>query len=150
MSPDPGSGAGRRSRFPQDEERILREEEEALLHEEDRQFFRRDTRGLPGKEVSGFCVNHPKRKAMAACAECGKLICGECFYASGGGHAFCRDCMEASRLVDAEPQILGRFVEPTESPPSARTAVIAVVVVMLLLAGCAALFIAWAVLSEPG
>jgi hypothetical protein len=147
MSGDSGGERRDRSRSPHDEERILREEEEALLHDQDRQFFSRDTRGLPVKDVSGFCVNHPKRQAMAACAECGKLICGECFYASGGGHAFCRECMESSRLVDAEPQILGRFVEPTDNPPSPRNAVLAVIIVMFLLALLAAAFIAWGALS---
>jgi hypothetical protein len=108
-----------------------------------------DDRGRPAPRPDGPCANHPDRPAEAACAECGKALCPECFYASGGGHAFCRECMEASRLVDAEPQRLGRVVE-VEDRPSGRLAALAVLLALAVLALAGAAFVIWALLSGPG
>jgi hypothetical protein len=132
-----GRGTGGASRFPQDEESFLSEEEEALLHEEDRQLLSRDDRGVARAEVAGRCANHPEREASAACTECGKGLCSECVYASGGGHSFCRECMDSTRLVDAEPKIIGQVVE-TEESVAPRTAVLTLVLVLAVVAALVA------------
>ena len=107
-----------------------------------------DDRGKPAEPASKFCANHPGRRAAAACAECFKSLCPECVYASGGGHSFCKKCMDASRLVEAEPRIIGRVVEEDAPPASSRTAMLAVFLVLAVLALLAAAFVAWGLLSR--
>ncbi len=126
-----------RSRLPQDEERILREEEQALLRDEDRQLMHEDDRGLAVARVDGKCGNHPEAEASSACTECGKQLCPDCEFASGGGHSFCKECMNSSRLVDAEPQIIGLVTETQE-----RVAPKMAVLVLVLLLGLTAIAIA--------
>jgi len=105
-----------------------------------------DDRARPARPAAEFCANHPDRKAAAACAECFKSLCPECVYASGGGHSFCKECMESSRLIEAEPQIIGRAVEEDAPPASSRTALLAVLLALAVLALLAAGFVAWGLL----
>lgn len=106
-----------------------------------------DDRGEPAQPAGKFCSNHPDREAEVACAECFKSLCPECVFSSGGGHSFCKECMDGSRLIDAEPQIIGRVVEG-EAPVQSRTAMLAVLLVLAVLALLAAAFVGWALLSR--
>jgi hypothetical protein len=134
VSPEDFGGEGRRrARFPQEQDRFLREEERDLLRDEDRQLLREDDRGLAVARVDGNCAEHPERKATAACTECRRQLCPQCVYAAGGGHAFCKECMEASRLVDAEPKIIGQVVE-TQERVAPRTAMLALLIVLAVAA----------------
>jgi hypothetical protein len=143
---------GRGPKEPSDgEERFLSEEEEALLHDEDRQLFSRDDRGLTVARVDGKCAHHADREAAAACTECGRQLCAECVYASGGGHSFCKECMDATRLIDAEPKIIGKIIE-TREPVRPRTAVMALLLVLALVAALVVFFMVYAILKRnmPG
>lgn len=144
--PDFGEEGRRRSRFPQDEERILREEEQALLRDEDRQLMHQDDRGLAVARAGGKCANHPEVEAAAACTECGRQLCPACVFAAGGGHSFCKECMDASRLVDAEPQIIGTAVE-VDDPAGSRTALLALILALAVVAVAVALFVALALIA---
>ncbi len=101
-----------------------------------------DERGKPAEPAGQYCANHPDREAVAACAECFKSLCPECVFAAGGGHSFCKTCMDSSRLVDAEPQIIGRVVEE-EAPVQSRTAMLATLLVLAVVAVLVAAFVAW-------
>jgi hypothetical protein len=133
---DFSSEHGRRSDFPQENERFLREEEQELLRDEDRQLMREDDRGISVARVEGQCAYHPQSAATAACFECRKQLCAECVFASGGGHSFCKQCMDSSRLVNAEPQILGQVVEEpdTREGLTPRLTILVLVAVLALVA----------------
>ncbi len=107
FSPEPHRG----SDFGPEQERILRSEEQRLLGDEDRQLMHEDDRGLPSARAEGQCANHPEEAATAACNECGRQLCARCVFASGGGHAFCKQCMDSTRLIDAEPRIIGAVTQ---------------------------------------
>lgn len=61
---------------------------------------------LPGEAV---CTLHPARRAVTACDECGRLICGLCDVPLGNRH-LCPPCFEASH----------RGTTPTSTYPLSR------------------------------
>lgn len=97
------------------------------------------------------CAGHPDREAAAACEECAKPVCAECAPLKGGGRCFCRECLAASRLVAAEPGVIGAPAPETEAPPAparpARPArsgtFFAVLAFLTLLAAAVAFFLFW-------
>jgi len=92
------------------------------------------------------CANHPDRETAAACEECGKPVCAECAPLKGGGRCFCRECLAASPLVDAEPGVLGAPAAPEPSAlarPARSGAFFAVLALLTLLAAAVAFFLFW-------
>ncbi len=72
--------------------------------EDNSEFYEPERRELaPGTR----CASHPDREAKALCEECHRPVCDECAPLKGGGHAFCRDCLAGSRLVESAPNVLG-------------------------------------------
>lgn len=86
------------------------------------------------------CIHHPDRETVTACEECGRPVCDQCAPLKGGGHVFCRDCLAASRLVDAEPKTIGAPAEagPPTAPARGERRTAALVLALLLLALLAA------------
>jgi hypothetical protein len=118
-----------------------------VVLDDNSEFYDPESRELP---AGARCANHPERPATAACQECARPVCGECAPLTGGGHAFCRECLAASRLVDAEPRVLGApdGSEPVPSPVaggvSGRRLYLMLIMLALAAIGAAA---AWAALS---
>lgn len=76
-----------------------------------------DRAAVPELPPGARCRNHPDRAATAICTECRAAVCAECAPLKGGGHVFCQSCMAGSRLVDAEPTILGAPAEDAAAGP---------------------------------
>jgi len=119
-----------------------------VIIEDNSGFHEPEHRELP---PGARCARHPDRPAAAACDECGRPVCAECAPLKGGGHSFCSDCLAASRLVDAQPVVLGAPADgaaPAEgrSPPAGGRRGLRLLVGLILLAAAAAV-LAWATLS---
>ena len=86
-----------------------------MIVEDNSEFYEPRHRELP---AGSRCARHPERAAAVVCEECGQPVCTECAPLKGGGHAFCQECLAASRLVDAEPGVLGALAgdEPAPAP----------------------------------
>lgn len=110
----------------------------------------------PPPPAGARCWRHPDREVTTECAECHRPVCGECAPMKGGGHVFCRDCLAGSRLVDAEPRILGAPADaaPASAPeapgagagaekPGGGAAVLAFLLMVLAVAVLLAAWIFW-------
>jgi hypothetical protein len=116
-----------------------------MIIEDNAEFHEPEHRELP---PGSRCAHHPDRAAAAACDECGRPVCAECAPLKGGGHTFCRDCLAASRLVDAEPAILGAPAGGQAPPAGARRAGPKLYLLLAVLALAAAgAVLAWAAIS---
>lgn len=61
-----------------------------------------DVQGRPPAAPVGLkCALHPADDASCVCSECARPLCPGCVMMSGGGHAFCRSCVEATAPVAA-------------------------------------------------
>jgi hypothetical protein len=111
-------------------------EEDPEFYEPERKPLARGTR----------CIHHPDRETVTACEECGRPVCDQCAPLKGGGHAFCKDCLAASRLVDAEPKTIGAPAAEEPAAAAGRGAgrpVVAVLAMLALALLVAALVVFW-------
>ena len=117
-----------------------------MIIEDNSEFHQPERRELP---AGARCARHPERAAESACEECGRPVCAECAPLKGGGHAFCRDCLAASRLVESEPGVLGAPAAEPAPPAGVRRPGSKLYLLLAVLALAAAIAIlAWAALSD--
>lgn len=64
-------------------------------------FFRPDDQPALGEHVQeqgqAECFYHPGKKAVVACAGCGRLLCALCEVPSDNGHSLCMNCLSATQ-----------------------------------------------------
>jgi hypothetical protein len=74
---------------------------------------------------SGYCHNHPRRKAYSHCVSCGRWICDACVTRDMENHGRCPDC---ARQIDPSAKLtswidpFGTFVACVNHPEFRATA----------------------------
>jgi hypothetical protein len=113
--------------------------------EDNSEFYQPQRRELP---AGARCAGHPERPATALCEECARPVCAECAPLQGGGHAFCKDCVAGSRMVEAEPGVLGAPAAGGAPPAVAgRSAAKVYLLLGVLALATAGAVLAWAALT---